>query len=139
MHYEIVFAKPVARVWSSSYSPMAAWVFLQISSLVTRSLSEMFNSLRKHLISKACVLFSNSAVNVHDLQTYRNMEMTRDAPASPLIQEIRCYLSSFIRAAVACAILERISSSEPSSETTAPKYLKLVTVPSFCQFTFISL
>ena len=34
---------------------------------------------------------------------------------------------SFVRAAVACAILERTSGLEPSSETTAPRYLKLVT------------
>ena len=46
---------------------------------------------------------------------------------------------SFIRAAVACAILERTSGLQPSSETTAPRYLKLVTVPNFCPFTFISL
>ena len=46
---------------------------------------------------------------------------------------------SFVRAAVACAILERTFGLEPSSETTAPRYLKLVTVPSFCPFTFISL
>ena len=46
---------------------------------------------------------------------------------------------SFVRAAVACAILERTSGLEPSSETTAPRYLKLVTVPNFCPFTFISL
>ena len=46
---------------------------------------------------------------------------------------------SFVRAAVACAILERTSGLEPSSETTAPRYLKLVTVPYFCPFTFISL
>ena len=46
---------------------------------------------------------------------------------------------SFVRAAVACAILERISGLEPSSETTAPRYLKLGTVPNFCPFTFISL
>ena len=45
---------------------------------------------------------------------------------------------SFVRAAVACAILERTSGLEPSSETTAPRYLKLVTVPNFCPFTFIS-
>ena len=45
----------------------------------------------------------------------------------------------FVRVAVACAILERISGLEPSSETTAPRYLKLVTVPSFCPFSFISL
>ena len=56
----IVFAKPedletwpnhlsfrfLTRVRSSSYSPMAAWIFLQTSSLVTWSLCEMFNSLR---------------------------------------------------------------------------------------------
>ena len=46
---------------------------------------------------------------------------------------------SFVRAAVACAIIERNSGLEPSSETTAPRYLKLVTVPNFCPFTFISL
>ena len=44
-----------------------------------------------------------------------------------------------VRAAVACAILERTSGLEPSSETTARKYLKLVSVPNFCPFTFISL
>ena len=55
----IVFAKPedletwpnhlnfhfLTRVRSLSYSPMAAWIFLQTSSLVTWSLYEMFNSL----------------------------------------------------------------------------------------------
>ena len=40
---------------------------------------------------------------------------------------------------MACAILERTSGLEPSSETTAPSYLKLVTVPNFCPFTFICL
>ena len=66
----------------------------------------------------------------------------RSASASPLIQEICFYLSkwaSFVRAAVACAIFERYSGLEPSSETTAPRYLKLLTVPNFCPFTFISL
>ena len=84
---KIVFAKPKLETWpnhlsfrfltrvrSSSYSPMAAWIFLRTSSLVTWSLYEMFNSL----ISKACVLFSNSAVKVHHSQAYRNMEMTRE-------------------------------------------------------------
>ena len=56
----IVFAKPedletwpnhlsfrfLTRVRSSSYSPMAAWIFLRTSSLVTWSLYEMLNSLR---------------------------------------------------------------------------------------------
>ena len=49
------------------------------------------------------------------------------------------YSFNFVRAAVACAILERTSGLEPSSETTAPRYLKLVTLPNFCPFTFISL
>ena len=55
----IVFAKPedfetwpnhlsfcvLTRVRSLSYSPMAAWIFLQTSLLVTWSLYEMLNSL----------------------------------------------------------------------------------------------
>ena len=140
---KIVFAKPedletwpnhlsfrfLTRVRSSSYFPMAAWIFLRTSSLVTWSLYEIFNSLRYHLISKACVLFSNSAVRVHDSQAYRNMEMTRER-ISVTFDSKDMLLSlqigfSFVRAAVACAILERTSALEPSSETTAPRYLKL--------------
>ena len=41
---------------------------------------------------------------------------------------------SFVRAAVSCVVLERTSGLEPSSETTAPRYLKLVKVPNFCPF-----
>ena len=44
---------------------------------------------------------------------------------------------SFVRAAVACAIIRRISGLEQSSETSAPNYLKLVTIHSFCPFTLI--
>ena len=40
---------------------------------------------------------------------------------------------------MACAIIERLSGLGPSSETTAPRYLKLVTVLSFFLFTFIYL
>ena len=36
---------------------------------------------------------------------------------------------SFVGAAVACAIIERIYGLESSSETPDPRYLKLVTVP----------
>ena len=46
---------------------------------------------------------------------------------------------SFERAAVICAILERTSGLKPSSETAAPKYLKLVTVRNLCPVTYISL
>ena len=153
----IVFAKPedletwqnyisfrfLTRVRSSSYSPMATWIFLRTSSLVAWSLYEMFNSPRSHLISKACFLFSNSAVKVHDSQAYRNLEMTRERisftfdPRDMLLSLQMGF--SFVRAAVACAILERTSGLEPSSETTAPRYLKLVTEPNFCPFSFISL
>ena len=45
---------------------------------------------------------------------------------------------SLVNAAVVSAILESISSLEPSSVITEPKYLKLVTVSSFCPFTLIS-
>ena len=46
---------------------------------------------------------------------------------------------SFVRAAVACAIITRTSGCEPSSKTIAPRYLKLVTVASFCPVTLITL
>ena len=42
---------------------------------------------------------------------------------------------SFVRATVACSILRRTSGFELSSETIAPRYLKLVTIPSFCPLT----
>ena len=88
----IVFAKPeehgtwpdylsfrfFTMVRSSSYSPVTAWIFLRTFSLVTWFLYKMFNNLWLHLISKACILFSSSAVNVHDSQAYRNMELTRE-------------------------------------------------------------
>ena len=60
------------------------------------------------------------------------------------ILELRDLLLSFqtgfilVNAAVVCAILESISGLEPSSFITEPKYLKLVTVSSFCQFTLTS-
>ena len=45
---------------------------------------------------------------------------------------------SLVSAAVVCAILENISGLEPSSDTTEPRYLKLVTVSSFCPYTLVS-
>ena len=45
---------------------------------------------------------------------------------------------SLVNAAVVCAILESILGLEPSSVITEPRYLKLVTVSSFCPFTLIS-
>ena len=45
---------------------------------------------------------------------------------------------SLVNAAVVCAILENISGLEPSSVITEHRYLKFVTVSSFCPFTLIS-
>ena len=41
---------------------------------------------------------------------------------------------NLVNAAVVCDIFESISGLEPSSAITEPRYLKLVTVSSFCQF-----
>ena len=43
-----------------------------------------------------------------------------------------------VNAAVVCAMLENISGLELSSVITEPRYLKLVTVLSFCPFILIS-
>ena len=45
---------------------------------------------------------------------------------------------NFVSGAVVCAILEDTSGFEPSSVITEPRYLKLVTVSSYCPFTLIS-
>ena len=45
---------------------------------------------------------------------------------------------SLVNAVVVCAVPESISDLKPSSFITEPRYLKLVTVSSFCPFTFIS-
>ena len=92
------------------------------------------------VISKACVLFSNCAVKVHDSQVYRNMETPRERTSftfDPRDMLLSLQIGfSFVRPAVACAILERTSGLEPSSETTAPRYLKLVSVPFFALYPF---
>ena len=81
-------------------------------------------------------------MRVHDSQTYRKMNVTRERISG--ILELREILLSFqtgfdlSNAAVDCDILEIISGLEPSSVITEPRYLKLVTVSSFYPFTFIS-
>ena len=81
-------------------------------------------------------------MRVHDSQAYRKMEVTRERISR--ILELREILTSFktgfnlVNAAVACATLENITGLEPSSVITEPRYLKLVTVSSFCQFTLSS-
>ena len=42
---------------------------------------------------------------------------------------------NLVNAAFVCGILESISGLEPLSVITEPRYLKLVTVSSFCPFT----
>ena len=70
------------------------------------------------------------------------MDVTRERISC--IMELREILLSFQtgfnfdNAAVVCAILESMSGLEPSSVTTEPSYLKLVTVSSLCPFILIS-
>lgn len=98
---------------------------------------------RRHLISKDCVLFSNIVIMVNDSHAYSNTDTTRERTSfilDPRDILLSRYIDfSFVRGAVACPILERIYGFKPPSETIDPKYWKLVTVPSFCHSTFISL
>ena len=74
---------------------------------------------------------------VHDSQAYTMMGVTTVCISS--ILELRFQTGfNLVNPAVVCAILESISDLEPSSVITEPRYLKLVTVSSFCQFTLIS-
>ena len=81
-------------------------------------------------------------MRVHNLQAYRKMDVTRERVSRILeLREILLSIQtgfSIVNAAVVCAILESISGLEPSSVITEPRYLKLVTVSSFCPFTLIS-
>ena len=116
--------------------------FLQTPSLVTRSLNEMFNILRQHLVSNVYFLCCNPAIKIHDSLAYRNMDMSREHIS--FIFDSRDMLSlhigfSFVTAAVVCAITERTSVLEPLSETISATYLNLVTVSNCCPFTLSSL
>ena len=81
-------------------------------------------------------------MRVHDSQAYRKMDVTRERISRFLeLREILLSIQigfSLVNAAVVCAILESISGLEPSSVITEPRYLKLVTVSSFCPLTLIS-
>ena len=76
-------------------------------------------------------------MRVHDSQAYRKMDVTRDRISRILeLREITLSIQTsfnLVNAAVVCAILESTSGWEPSSVITEPRYLKLVTVSSFCQ------
>ena len=90
----------------------------------------------------AYILLWSSAVRVHDPQAYRKMDVTRERISCILeLREILLSIQtgfSLVNTAVIYAILESISDLEPSSVITEPRYLKLVTVSSFCPFTLIS-
>ena len=70
------------------------------------------------------------------------MDVTRECISRILeLREILLLIQtgfSLFNAAVVCAILESISGLEPSSVITESRYLKLVTVSSFCPFTLVS-
>ena len=108
---------------------MAFQILLRTSSLVMGSLYEMPRRRLKLPISTVCIFLSISAVNVQVSQDYKNMDMTMERN-SPIFELRSMFLSSqmiltFVSAAMVLAILERISGMDPSSETMAPKYLKL--------------
>ena len=67
--------------------------------------------------SQKHAFFSKSGVKVHYSQAYRNMEMTRERISftfdpRDMLLSLQMGLS-FVRAAVACAVLERTSGLEP--------------------------
>ena len=81
-------------------------------------------------------------MRVHDSQAYRKIDVTKER-ISCILELRETLLSiqtgfSLVNAAVVCAILESLSGLEPSSVITEPRYLKLVTVSSFCPFTLIT-
>ena len=84
-------------------------------------------------------------MRVLDSQAYRNMDVTRECISRILELRVREMLLSFqtgfnlVSAVGVWAILESISGLESSSVITEPRYLKLVTVSSFCPSTLMSL
>ena len=85
----------------------------------------------------ACILLWSSAVRVHDSHAYRKMDVTRERIRRILeLREI--LLSSKLVSTLSVLLYWRVSQLEPSSVITEPRYFKLVTVLSFCPFTFIS-
>ena len=85
------------------------------------------------------IYHANSAVKVHDPQTYRNLYTARERISFTIdprdIFLSRHIDSSFVRAAVAYLIHGRTSHSELPLETVFPGYLRLVTVSSFYPWT----
>ena len=78
----------------------------------------------------ACILLWSSAVRVHDSQAYRKRNVTREHISRTFeLREILLLFQtgfSLVSTAVVCAILESISSVEPSSIVTELRYFKPV-------------
>ena len=90
----------------------------------------------------ARILLCSSAERIHDLQASRKMDVTREhiSRILELKETLLLFQTDFnlVNAAVVSTIPESISGLDPSSDTTEPRDLKLVTVSSFCPFTLIS-
>ena len=77
-------------------------------------------------------------MRVHDSQEYRKMDATRERMNRILkLREILLSFQTGFNLVNVYAILESISDLKPSSVITEPRYLKLVSVSSFCPFTLI--
>ena len=131
-HFSLRLFTEVRR---SSYSPVAFPILAFTSSLVIWSLYKIPRSLQKHLISSACMLLSMSAVMVHVSHAYKDMDMAWEH-ISLILELMAMFLSfqvtfSLVTAAVVFAILDSASGLDPSSDTIAPRYLKLQTVSNF--------
>ena len=103
-----------AAVRRSSFGLMAFPILDFTSSLVMWSLCEIPRSLRKNLISNACILLSMSAVMVHVSHAYKNMDMARER-ISLILELMAMFLSfqmtfSLVTAAVVWAIVDRLGS-----------------------------
>ena len=78
---------------------------------------------------------SMSAAMVHVSHAYQSMNMARER-ISLILELIVMFLLfqitfSLVTAAMVCAVLDSTSGLDPSSDTIAPRYLKLRTVSSF--------
>ena len=122
-------------VWRSSYGWTAFPILSFTSSLVMWSLYEIPRGLRKHLISNACILLSMFAVMAHASHAYKNMDIAREH-INLIMDMMAMFLSfqmtfSLVIAAVVWAILDSTVGLDPSSDSIAPRYLKIRTVSSF--------
>ena len=124
-------AKPslIKVVRISSYFLITSWVVLRKYSIVMWSLYKISVTFGSISFQRHFILFCYSTVKVHDSQTYRNMEMKREHNSFTF--DLRTmFLSfqinfSFVRATVACSILDRTSGSAPSSALRYSKKLEL--------------